>query len=280
MNNTTHWDNPLIDQRIIDVNSLHGWISRHPSFSQLPQRVLGIILHSFGVAEDIHKHDLRKDKNLYILHPIRLVTSMIQKYPDIVHPDDSIVLILHDSIEDHPECWPEILRNFGLSIFRDILILSKISASYRKDMLEWFVKNYDPNDLDVGNILQILSPVIPVIKLKKFSRYTENIHGIYAIRLKNAMTLYRVGITSRDQQKPEALDEYISLGNYLYFHPKDCRRKLQDMIDNMADMENMEVIKPGYIEKRRIKAYILGVKLRNFNMMDEYTQLDNAFQNT
>ena len=52
------------------------------------------------------------------------------------------------------------------------------------------------------------------------------------------------------------------------------------MIDNMADMENMEVIKPGYIEKRRIKAYILGVKLRNFNMMNEYNQLDNAFQNT
>ena len=39
-------------------------------------------------------------------------------------------------------------------------------------------------------------------------------------------------------------EEYIALGNYIYFTENDTRRKLQDMLDNMSDMETMEKIKP------------------------------------
>lgn len=44
----------------------------------------------------------------------------------------------------------------------------------------------------------------------------------------------------------------------------DLRRKVQDMLNNMSDMEQMEKIKPGYTETRRIKSYILWVKLKAF----------------
>ncbi len=44
----------------------------------------------------------------------------------------------------------------------------------------------------------------------------------------------------------------------------DVFRKLQDMLNNMIDMREMEKKKPGYINKRHIKAYILMVKMRNF----------------
>ncbi len=46
----------------------------------------------------------------------------------------------------------------------------------------------------------------------------------------------------------------------------------------MRDMEAMELEKPGYIETRRIKAYILGVKLKTFGMHSEFAELEKAFQ--
>jgi hypothetical protein len=49
------------------------------------------------------------------------------------------------------------------------------------------------------------------------------------------------------------------------------------MLDNMRDMEEMELRKPGYKEERRIKAYILGVKLQYYGMQAEYIELQNAF---
>lgn len=51
------------------------------------------------------------------------------------------------------------------------------------------------------------------------------------------------------------------------------------MIDNIRDIPEMPEGKRSlYAEKRRIKAYILGVKLRNFGMGNAYSELETAFQ--
>lgn len=203
---------------------------------------------------------------------------MIEKYPKEVNFEDVLALILHDAIEDHPECWWDILVQFGVQTFRDVLILSKISHVHRREILCWFARVGDHDDPVIIQILQILSPADPMDKFENFSRYKENILGQDSMRFKNALQLYKLEIIDRDKNPIEAKDEYISLGNYLYFQPKDARRKLQDMLHNMSDMKTMEIIKPGYIEKRRIKAYILGVKLKNFGMSEEYADLQAAFQ--
>lgn len=78
--------------------------------------------------------------------------------------------------------------------------------------------------------------------------------------------------------KEKAIDEYESLAHYAFFRRKDAKRKLWDMLANMSDIVDMERRQPGYTEKRRIKAYILGVKLRNFGMEPEYAQLQKVFQ--
>lgn len=203
---------------------------------------------------------------------------MIETYPNEVNFHDIIVLILHDTIEDHPECWQDIVNQFGLHIFRDVLILSKLTTPIRAEILEWFAPQFDKNNPTSIDILHILSPSDPADKFERFSTYTGDLLGKNSIRFKNALLLYKKEIIDKDKNKIEADDEYISLGNYLYFQPKDARRKLQDMLHNMSDMHAMEIKKPGYIEKRRIKAYILGVKLRNFEMTDDYEQLEYAFQ--
>lgn len=72
-------------------------------------------------------------------------------------------------------------------------------------------------------------------------------------------------------------DAYRGLWNYVYMNEADLRRKVQDMLNNMSDMEQMEKIKPGYTETRRIKSYILWVKLKAFWMYDEISLLQKAF---
>jgi hypothetical protein len=46
------------------------------------------------------------------------------------------------------------------------------------------------------------------------------------------------------------------------------------MLDNMDTIALMEKAKSGYIQTRRIKAYILWVKLKNLGMWDEYNELE------
>ena len=47
-----------------------------------------------------------------------------------------------------------------------------------------------------------------------------------------------------DEQTMESNKEYIALCHYIYMNPIDIRRKLQDMLNNMKDMEEMEKSKP------------------------------------
>lgn len=203
---------------------------------------------------------------------------MIQDYGKRARIWDLVALILHDVIEDHPERWREIYEKFSIHIFRDVLILSKISMKTRKEILECVIKNNDVHKSIVGNILQILDPNDPMIKLWRFSHYAQDPLGQDTQKFQMAIWLYKQEILDKYQDKDEAEDEYISLGNYLHFTKDDAKRKLQDMLNNMSDMEDMEKKKPWYIERRRIKAYILWVKLRNFWLKDEYSRLQWAFK--
>jgi hypothetical protein len=45
----------------------------------------------------------------------------------------------------------------------------------------------------------------------------------------------------------------------------------------MEDILDREEAKPGTVQKRRIKAYILGCKLKYYGMNHEYSQLAKAF---
>lgn len=237
-----------------------------------------MLFQAFRTAEEVHKDDKRANGWAYIKHPIELVQSMIHWYGKRARIGDLITLILHDVIEDHPDSWKEVYNKFGIHVFRNVLILSKISRELRKEMLGFFVHQWNIFEGPLWNIVQILDPTDPVEKFERFSHYSENLLGQDAQRFLIALQLYKQEILDEYSCELEAHDEYVSLWNYLYFTSEDAKRKLQDMLNNMSDMAEMEKKKPGYIERRRIKAYILGVKLRNFGLKDEYAELQGAFQ--
>lgn len=271
---------PIVDEwsiKPLTVIELQEWLNDHPFSARISWDVLRLIFLSFDHAQHIHQRDLRRNGEPYITHPIWIVIAFITAYPNTVKSNDAIVMILHDAIEDHPEYWIEILKKYGISVFHDILLLTGISASYRDQMLEYFKSLSDQNP-EVANILQILDSASPLEKLDRSSGQSKKNSEEGLTILRNAFLLYQLGITHQSKNQWEAQDEFISTGNYLYFRPIDARRKLHDMLHNMLDMEQMEAKKPGYREKRRIKAYILGVILRNLNMTEEYAQLESAFR--
>ncbi len=249
--------------------------------------------------EEIHWCDARKnDEKPYIHHQIEMIIDYLSAYweNDITY-QDLLVLALHDTFEEHPEIWRETLEAFGLSIFRDVLVLSTgwIPFSIRRDIILYFYSTYhdfltvshiheEPDEVQaeqnlVWEIFRILNPVEPLFKNLNESQYREE--SVEFQKIKNAMVLYKREILiEKKWLSEESLltnQEYLWLGNYIYFTPIDARRKLQDMLHNMWDMEIMEQKKPWYIQTRRIKAYILSAILRNFGMVDELSDLQFAF---
>ncbi len=238
-----------------------------PRLKKFPERVWNLIFHALRFSEKVHVADVRKEENMpYINHLLRVVSSLL-KGNQKIYTSDIITLTLHDAIEDHPECWWEVLAQFGIHVFRDVLMLSKIDISMRKEILSFLVKEgkiQNDKNCPIGDIFQILAPNDPLEKLELFSEYSEKdvmTHFDHQL-IHHALILYKLKIIEPKKNDPMNDSEYISLGNYLYYRKKDAERKLRDMLDNMQRMSEMENMKPGYIEKRRIKAYILGVKLR------------------
>lgn len=77
-----------------------------------------ILHHGLRLAETIHKDDIRvNDKTPYSTHFIEMIIEFIERESakDDGKPIESnhlLVLALHDTMEEHPEFWHDILRLF------------------------------------------------------------------------------------------------------------------------------------------------------------------------
>jgi (p)ppGpp synthase/HD superfamily hydrolase len=126
---------------------------------------MGIIFRALRFSEKTHITDIRQNTGEpYIIHPIATIISILKESPH-AYSQDIIVMILHDALEDHPSCWWDILAEFDIQTFRDVLILSKISYDIRREILQFFSHNADLDNPIIIEILQILSPRDPIDKI-------------------------------------------------------------------------------------------------------------------
>lgn len=89
------------------------------------------------LAEEIHLGEVRRVSGMpYITHPIEIVLEYInqKRYPNW---KSIIVLLLHDTLESHPERWQEILDIVPLDIFFRILKLSQLSEEIRGEIKDF-----------------------------------------------------------------------------------------------------------------------------------------------
>ena len=155
-------------------------------------------------------------------------------------------------------------------------------------MLEYFAYQYGdtlwdaPLGTPLHDIRHILSPADPLYKLENFSKYSGDKTSPEFDAMQRAIVDYAKYFLWQDPSSAVkdtndlAFDEeYLALCNYIYMKKADLRRKLQDMLNNMNDMNEMG---PDYIEKRQIKWYILLVLLNNNWMHEEVTELKSKFQ--
>ncbi len=292
-------------KRIIpwDIDYFHKWLMNHPRFRHMSERILNLTLFAFRNADYIHAHDRRHDGSPYIVHPIETICE----YTDTegyIDPETPSVLINHDILEEHPEAWWQLLECIGLRLFWEVLVLSTgwfKKMGYRQKMIDFFlpqlmeledkraeylkysdfIKDY-PDYEPLLEIVRILNPVNPFHKAYLDSLYALNLDsqeiqlviGAFSLYLdKKILPKYK----SKGKTFTEEDEEFIGLWNYLYFWKETARRKLMDMLKNMGDMEEMEKIKPGYVQTRRIKAYILWVTFKSLGMTSEYARLVQEF---
>ena len=95
-----------------NVDDFHKWLMHQSRLKKFPERVWNLIFHALRFSEKVHAADVRKEENMpYINHLLRVVSSLRQGNQKI-YTSDIITLTLHDAIEDHPECWREVLDRF------------------------------------------------------------------------------------------------------------------------------------------------------------------------
>lgn len=290
----------------------------HPALSHFSYEEWNIVFRALRKAEKIHAKKFRdNDKRPYMIHIVEMIVEYLTRYSTHrIRPQDILALALHDVIEEVPECWRDILNEFWLSMFRDVLVLSTgwIPAHIRQEIMEEFKKRYsflsmddeklfsqrhDPYKEDIASkdkqgctkyqeecvldVARILHSSDPFFKLINWSKYGDDIWSPEFQDIALAMDVYRQEIIMRKRwytlEEANQSDEFIGLGNYCYFRVKDIRRKVQDMLHNMLDMEEMDKKKPGYIQTRRIKAYILWAKLKAKGMDAEYAEISRRFNN-
>jgi len=275
------------------VDGFHAWLMDHPHTTRLHhERVWNILWHGLRDAQDIHAQQRRKrDDAQYVIHPMELVSQYVtETSPRHISPRDMLILTLHDTIEDHPHQWRYILEKYGIKVFRDILVLSTggLPVAIRGEIWAYLDDHFpDWSEAKLGSIFfdlrHILSPASPFFKLSNHSKYTENPDDQATQKIKKALRYYARELLNMSEEQMHQVDEetpreFLALANYIYFSPQDTKRKLLDMHNNMRDTWEMERLKPGYLQKRRIKAYLLSVKLKNFGMDDYLSYLVQAFQ--
>lgn len=85
-------------------------------FPSIQSDTLVRIFAAFRFAEAVHDGDFRKDKRTpYITHPIDIIEERIidgeNENPSHI-ANDTMVMVLHDTIEEHPDCWRAIVDSF------------------------------------------------------------------------------------------------------------------------------------------------------------------------
>ncbi len=268
-----------------DIQIFQQWLLSSTHVWVFHQQNVDKVFEILEFATEIHKDDIRKDKTKYINHIVRVILDgdhLLENTSLLFMPQKIMVRAVHDIIEDHPEKWHELYNKVWLKIFRDALALATggITLEKRAEMLDFFMSlNSSDSAVEIlDDVNRILTPMNPFSKLE-FSYYTHPEHLENKKRMHNAISIYHHNIIKKESRGVIAKDQdmYIALGNYIYFTRDNARDKVADMYDNMGDMAAREQERPWYTQKRRIKAYILGVKLREYKMKDEYKRLEEAF---
>ena len=134
------------------------------------------------MAERIHYLDERKKGGIsYIYHLVEVTQWAVDRW-EYISPDAFITRMLHDSLEDHPEYWREILELIWFRFFRDVLVLATgglRERKYRDEMILFFGNERDnrgksdPEYDTLVDIVHILSPADPFYKAKNYSKYAN-----------------------------------------------------------------------------------------------------------
>lgn len=96
--------------KFLDINFQKRRFLAH--LKSFPEKERKILLHAYQIAKKSHRGQFRDEGPLYIIHPLRVASSLIEEL-GIKNPRIICAALLHDAIEDTDLKLEEVTKNFG-----------------------------------------------------------------------------------------------------------------------------------------------------------------------
>ena len=257
------------------------------------------IREAYRIAIEAHAGQQRKSWDPYILH-VEAVLSILWKHVPTwgkaLSPQDIIVALLHDVVEDHPQYFGEILETFGYDLLYRILCLSKPSREIFHQW-QWAIPIEEEEDISsnlVYQLWQIGTGITPPTNNTQIfyiqgivvGRYQEYFNGNSSLSsalsklMHSTRTAYseectwdqqnwRLSEEDRRNLGVKRWQEFLASMQLLLISPENFTIKLADKIHNLSDLKYREC--PGVWDQvyrakmeRKTKSILRTVPLYRF----------------
>jgi hypothetical protein len=242
------------------------------------------IKEAYRIWVEAHSLQFRKSGRPYIIH-IEWVLSILkwyaQKLGQKIEPQDLIVAILHDVLEDHPQYFEEIYAKFWYDVIYRIITMSKPNAllftkwqkvipeSMRKEILNNPIYQLWDRWVDIippGNEaqrLQIMSIVWSLFQWQKWNDTSLKIEILSIMKNAEQRLLNEVASINIERISPDGKmkkiqkkwQDFLASLQVLMLSPKNFMVKFSDKTHNLQDIDyrlNLD-ISPDEARVREIK---------------------------
>ena len=236
------------------------------------KEAISIVRRAYDYASYLHKGQLRQSGEPYIIHPLHVAAILAEMHAD---RDTICAALLHDTLEDTPATYDEIVTNFNTEVAKLVDGVTKISKMH-------FSSREEQDLANTRKIVTSLTQDVRIIIIK------------LADRLHNMRTIQYKTVFKQKENARETLKIFVPLAHYIgAYRIKDelediSFRCLDDYSYQKIDekLKEMEDEYKLYIQEMYYKLHAIlmdiqvssRIKIRQKNIYGIYKRLESGYK--
>lgn len=240
--------------------------------SQYDKDAVQVVRRAYEYADYLHKGQLRQSGEPYIIHPLHVANILAEMHAD---RDTICAALLHDTLEDTPATYDEIVTNFNSEVAKLVDGVTKISKMN-------FSSREEENLANTRKIVTSITQDVRIIIIK------------LADRLHNMRTIQYKSLFKQRENAEETLKIFVPFADYIGAY--QIKNELEDIclrclnLDAYKRIEDfkmrMEVDYKLYVQEMYYKLHALlmdinipsKIRVQMKNIYGIYKKLESGYK--